>query len=321
MMAYLTDPATLILVLASLGSFVSILAVGLPLVRRDQLDSRLKAVAERRVELSRHQQASLRKSAQARTLARVGFMKQVLERLKLQQLIQSKAVRRRLAQAGWRSQAAAITFTFTRLVLPIGLGLFTALMLFGSQKFVMPMPVKFVVLAVVAVIGFYLPNVLVSNRIQHRQQAIRKAFPDALDLLVICVESGSSIEGAFARVTDELADSSPELAEELGLTTAELSYLGDRRQAFQNLTERVRLASVRSLATALIQSEKYGTPVAVALRVLAQENRDERMIRAEKKAGALPAQLTVPMIVFFLPTIFVIILGPAVIQTIASLGP
>lgn len=321
MMAYLTDPAALIMVLASLGSFISILAVGLPLVRRDQLDSRLKAVAERRVELSRHQQASLQKSAQARSLARVGFMKQVLERLKLQQLIQSKAVRKRLAQAGLRSQAAAITFTFARLVLPIGLGLFTALMLFGSQKFAMSMPVKFVVLAVVAVIGFYLPNVLISNRIQHRQQAIRKAFPDALDLLVICVESGSSIEGAFARVTDELVDTSPELAEELGLTTAELSYLGDRRQAFQNLTERVGLASVRSLATALIQSEKYGTPVAVALRVLAQENRDERMTRAEKKAGALPAQLTVPMIVFFLPTIFVIILGPAVIQTIASLAP
>ncbi len=321
MMAYLIDPATLILVLASLGSFVSILAVGLPLVRRDQLDSRLKAVAERRVELSRHQQASLQKNAQARSLARVGFMKRVLERLKLQQLIQSKAVRKRLAQAGLRSQAAAITFTFARLVLPIGLGLFTALMLFGSQKFAMPMPVKFVVLAAAAVIGFYLPNVLISNRIQHRQQAITKAFPDGLDLLVICVESGSSIEGAFARVTDELVESSPELAEEFGLTTAELSYLGDRRQAFQNLTERVGLASVRSLATALIQSEKYGTPVAVALRVLAQENRDERMIRAEKKAGALPAQLTVPMIVFFLPTIFFIILGPAVIQTMASLAP
>ena len=164
-----------------------------------------------------------------------------------------------------------------------------------------------------------MPKVLLTNRIQKRQLKITRAYPDALDLMVICVEAGLSIEAAFNRVAEEFDETAPELAEEMGLTTAELAFLPDRRAALENLAIRTGIPAVKSLVTALIQSEKYGTPVAVSLRVQANEQRDERMSKAEKKAGALPAQLTVPMIAFFLPVVFVIILGPAIIKTLKIL--
>jgi tight adherence protein C len=163
-------------------------------------------------------------------------------------------------------------------------------------------------------IGFYLPNVFIENIIQRRQQSLKDAFPDALDMLLICVQSGMSIESAFGKVAKEIAPQSIELAEELSLTTAELSYLQDRRQAFENLGKRTGLPGIKSVATALVQAERYGTPIGQALRVMAQENRDLRRSEAEKKAAALPPKLTVPMIVFFLPVLFIIILGPAAIQ-------
>jgi tight adherence protein C len=186
------------------------------------------------------------------------------------------------------------------------------------KKMTISFPVLLMVMAAAAVIGFFFPNIIVSNAIQKRQQELTRSFPDALDLLVICVEAGLSIEAAFSRVADEIAEACPPLAEELGLTTAELAFLGDRRQAFENLSDRTGLEGTKSLATSLIQAEKYGTPVALALRVLSQENREARMSKAEKKAGALPAQLTVPMILFFLPALFVVLIGPAIIQVIAQ---
>ena len=169
-----------------------------------------------------------------------------------------------------------------------------------------------------AVFGYYLPDIFVSNRIQQRQSSIMRAFPDSLDLMLICVESGMSIEAAFNRVASEIGTQSVELAEELGLTTAELSYLPDRRTAFKNLAIRCGHSGVKAVSAALIQSERYGTPVGTALRVAAQENREMRMQEAERKAASLPAKLTVPMIVFFLPCLFVVILGPAAISFISS---
>ena len=169
-----------------------------------------------------------------------------------------------------------------------------------------------------ALLGFYLPDMYVSNRIQNRQQSIMRAFPDALDLLLICVESGMSIEAAFTKVAAEIGQSSVELAEELGLTTAELSYLPERRQAFENLAKRCGHDGVKAVAAALNQAEKYGTPMGQALRVTAQENREMRMMEAEKKAAALPAKLTVPMILFFLPCLFVVILGPAIMRVMST---
>ena len=162
--------------------------------------------------------------------------------------------------------------------------------------------------------GFFLPTVLVINAIQRRQAAFTAAFPDALDLLLICVESGLSIEAAFGRVAQEIGSTTPELAEEFDLTTAELAYLPDRRQALDNLVLRTGMPSVKAVCTTLVQADKYGTPLTAALRIAAQENRDRRMAAAEKKAGSLPAKLTVPMIVFFLPVLFIVILGPAIIQ-------
>jgi tight adherence protein C len=163
-------------------------------------------------------------------------------------------------------------------------------------------------------IGFYLPNLFINNLVQRRQTSIKNAFPDALDMLLICVQSGMSIEAAFQKVSTEVGPASLELAEELSLTTAELSYLQDRRQAFENLGKRTGIPGIKAVATALIQAERYGTPVGTALRVMAKENREMRMAEAEKKAAALPPKLTVPMIVFFLPVLFVVILGPAIIQ-------
>jgi tight adherence protein C len=170
-----------------------------------------------------------------------------------------------------------------------------------------------------ALFGFYLPDLFVSNAISKRQKSIMRGFPDALDLMLICVESGMSIESAFTRVASEIGPQSVELAEELGLTTAELSYLPERRQAFENLAKRCGHSGVKAVAASLNQAEKYGTPLGQSLRVAAQENREMRMQEAEKKAAALPAKLTVPMIIFFLPCLFVVILGPAVMRVMHTL--
>jgi tight adherence protein C len=211
-----------------------------------------------------------------------------------------------------------VVFLFFRMVAPTA-------MLFGSLVYVFlllkldyPWTIKVGICLAATYVGIYLPNLFVKNRTTRRQTAINRAFPDALDLMLICVESGMAIEGAFKRVSEEIGEQSIELAEELMLATAELSYLPDRRQAFENLAKRVPLDGVKSLCIALQQSERFGTPMATTLRVIAQENRDQRMTAAEKKAAALPPQLTVPMILFFLPVLFIVILGPAIIRIVAT---
>jgi tight adherence protein C len=205
-------------------------------------------------------------------------------------------------------------FVTARLVLPIVMALAAAIlfMLLGVFKLSFGMQIASVFGGLG--LGYYLPNVMVKNAATKRQEGITLGFPDALDLLVICVEAGLSMEAAFTRVAKEIGDSTPDLAMELGLTTAELSFLGDRRLALNNFSDRVGTSEARALVTSLVQSEKYGTPLTVALGVLSQENRDARMSRAEQKAGSLPAMLTGPMIVFFLPVVFVVLLGPAIIQ-------
>lgn len=311
----LPDLSTVIVFLAALGAFVSVLAVGLPLLHRDQLVSRLKAVAERRQELSAKQRAALQgRSVRFQAKRHVGVMKAVLNRLKLQNLLEDKTLRARLAQAGWRHQGAAVVFVFARIAAPIGMMILALVYLSTPGFATWSVSGKLMACGGAALFGAYLPNLMLTNAITKRQQTLARAFPDALDLMVICVEAGVSIEAAFQRVTEEMADAAPSLAEEIALTSAELAFLGDRRQAYDNLSERTGLPQMKSLATALIQSERYGTPVSVALRVLAQENREARMSAAEKKAAALPAKLTVPMIVFFLPVLFMVILGPAIIQ-------
>lgn len=321
MITAILDPTNIIMVLASAGAFLTILAFGMPLLARDPFSSRLKAVAKRREELQAANRARTGPEA-SRIRQQQGktYMKVVVDRLKLLNPADSQQIKDSLAQAGLRGQGPMITYAFLRFVAPLGVMLLTALYIFLVAKVELETPIKILITIGAGIVGFFLPQVLLKNRIQGRQQAITKVFPDALDLLVICVEAGLSMDAAFGRVTEEIGETGPELAEEFGLTSAELAFLPDRRLALENLSRRTGLPSVKALVTALAQSEKYGTPLSVSLRVLANENRDERMSKAEKKAGALPAQLTVPMIAFFLPVLFVVLLGPAIIQTMATLG-
>jgi tight adherence protein C len=216
--------------------------------------------------------------------------------------------------AGYRGQAPLVTFMFFRFVMPFIVFTVTLFYLFLIMHLTWSPLQKVGAAFVGALIGFYVPDLFVNNMIARRQQSIMGAFPDALDLMLICVESGMSIESAFTRVAGEIGTQSAELAEELALTTAELSYLPDRRQAFDNLAKRCGHVGVKAVATALNQAEKYGTPLGQALRVTATENREMRMQEAERKAASLPAKLTVPMIIFFLPCLFIVIMGPAIIQ-------
>lgn len=307
------DPQTIILGLAMAATFMMVAAIALPFLERDPLSSRLQAVARRRQELSNQ----ARDKTQKRQLigkSQVGTMKSILEGLKLQNLLGSKALRNKLAQSGLRGQAPLVIVVFARLLLPVVFAALAALVVFVGNKFELEFAIRVAITGAAALAGLGLPGLLLSNMIQRRQKLMTLGFPDALDLLVICVEAGLSVEAAFNRVTEEMAASAPIVAEEFGLTSAELAFFTDRRMALDNLVDRTGLPAVKSLVTALIQTEKYGTSLATSLRVLAQESRDSRMSRAEEKAASLPAKLTVPMIVFFLPVIFVVVLGPAVIQ-------
>ena len=238
----------------------------------------------------------------------------LLKIVNLQHLLQSDNVRIALAQAGLRGRGVVAAYISTRVFMAIGAGIATLIMVGLMKKFPYPDFVRFIFAGVGAVVGFYLPKLLLANTVQKRQQEMSDVFPDALDLLTICVEAGLGIEGAFARVTEEIIDASPILAQEFGLLSAELAFLGDRRQAYENFSRRTGMPAAKALATALIQSEQYGTSVGVALKVLSQEKRQERMSEAEKKAAALPAKLTVPMIIFFLPVLFIVVIGPAAMQ-------
>ncbi|MBI1330684.1 MAG: type II secretion system F family protein [Alphaproteobacteria bacterium] len=314
----LFDPNFIFTAIAAALAFATILTIGVPLLDRNKLDKRMKSVSERREELRQRHHQNLKQRGGLR-VEPVSFMKQTIERLKLSNILESPDTREKLSMAGYRGQAPLITFMFFRIVMPFivfGVALFY---LFVVTHFTWSPVMKLGAAFVMAMIGFYLPDLFVSNKIQHRRESIMKAFPDALDLMLICVESGMSIEAAFTRVASEIGPQSVELAEELGLTTAELSYLPDRRQAFENLAKRCGHDGVKAVAAALNQAEKYGTPMGAALRVTAQENREMRMQEAEKKAAALPAKLTVPMILFFLPCLFVVILGPAIMKVMATM--
>ncbi len=312
----LFDPAFMVTAIAAVAAFATIVTIGLPLIERNALGTRMKAVSERREELRARHHAAIKEKGSKRSLRSepVSFMKRTVDQLKLSNILESPDLRDKLARAGYRGQAPVVTFLFFRFVMPfivLGAALFY---LFIMTHFHWSETMKVIVAFAAAAVGFYLPDMFVSNQIQRRQTSIMQAFPDALDLLLICVESGMSIEAAFTRVAAEIGTQSIELAEEFGLTTAELSYLPDRRVAFENLARRCGHPGVKAISAALNQAEKYGTPLGQALRVTAQENREMRMQEAERKAAALPAKLTVPMIVFFLPCLFVVILGPAVMK-------
>jgi tight adherence protein C len=305
----------LIIVMAFVSAFAAVMAIAAPFMRRDQKSMRMSAVANRRDELSRQQKTSLtQQQARWRPSKHANVFRAILSQFNLENLASSAGVRQRLVMAGFRSQSAIVTYVFIRLATSILLAFMILVLLSVQQRYGLTLIQQLIYSGAAGVIGFYFPQIIVGNIIKRRQKDMSKAFPDALDLLTICVEAGASLEAAFARVTDEVVESSSYLAQEFGLTSAELAFLGDRNKAYFNFAERTGMPSVRALATTLSQAETYGTPVSVALRVLSQESRDDRMARAEKKAASLPAQLTVPMIVFFLPPLFVVIMGPAVMS-------
>lgn len=315
----LTDPSFLIACLVAIAVFATVFTA-LPALGGDPLKARMKSVALEREDLRARQRA--RMAAEADRRRRGGLreerserMSRIVERLDLRRALVDEATLAKLRMAGLRGQNPLTRFLFFRLVLPfMGFALAAVYVFLLGGLPDQPAFIKLFVCVVVAYGGFYAPVLYVSNRATKRKQSIQLAWPDALDLMLICVESGMSVEAAFRKVSEEIGSQSVELAEEFVLTNAELSFLQERRQAYENLANRTGLDTVKAVAQALIQAERYGTPVAHALRVLASESRDQRMNAAEKKAAALPPKLTVPMILFFLPVLFAVILGPAGIQ-------
>ena len=315
LMDALQNTRLLAMMFAALAAIATVLTLAMPLLANDMLEKRMKSVAlerekirqRERERLAQGDKLSLRESPRQ-------YMQTVVNRFNLNKWLGQEEARDKLIQAGYRGQAPYVTFLFFRLVSPTLLVSVAAFYIFVMGKLDKPLAIKAGILLIAAYIGMQLPYVILKNKIQKRQMSMRRAFPDALDLLLICVESGMSVETAFKRVSDEIGTQSIPLAEEFTLTTAELSYLPERRQAYENLAKRTNLEGVKSVCVALQQAERYGTPLGQTLRTMAQENRDMRMSEAEKKAAGLPPKLTVPMIIFFLPVLFIVILGPAVIK-------
>jgi tight adherence protein C len=311
----LHDSNFMAMLLAAVAAIATVLTLTMPLLAGDNLQRRMKSVAFEREKLrqrerermARGEKVSLRSSPKQ-------YMKTIVEQFNLNKWVGQEAARALLVQAGYRGQGPYVAYLFFRLVTPIVVLLCTVFYVFMVLDLQLPATLKILICLFAAWAGMQLPMLFLKNQISRRQLSIRRAFPDALDLLLICVESGMSIETAFRRVSLEIGSQSVPLAEELTLTTAELSYLPDRKQAYENLANRTNLDGVKSVCMALMQAERYGTPLGHTLRVMAQENRDMRMNEAEKKAAALPPKLTVPMILFFLPVLFIVILGPAAIR-------
>jgi tight adherence protein C len=313
----LHDPKFMASALAAIAAMATVITLAMPLLARDQLDNRLKAVALEREKMRQRERERLARGdkVQLRQTPKQ-YMKRIVDQFNLNKWVGQEQAREKLIQAGHRGNAPYVAYVFFRMVSPIVAFLVAVFYLFVLRNEQPPM-IKFGMCLFAAYIGMQIPWLFLKNKIQKRQLSVKRAFPDALDLLLICVESGMSIESAFRKVSQEIGSQSIPLAEELTLTTAELSYLQDRKVAYENLAKRTDLEGVRAVCMALQQSERYGTPLGQTLRVMAQENRDMRMSEAEKKAAALPPKLTVPMILFFLPVLFIVILGPAAIRVMA----
>jgi tight adherence protein C len=311
----LTNPRVMAMVFAGIAAIATVLTFAMPLLATDSLAKRMKSVAlerekmrqRERERLARGEKVTLRRSPKQ-------YMQRIVEQFNLNKWLGQEEARALLVQAGYRGQAPYVTFLFFRLVMPIVALAVSAFYVFVVLKLNQPTSIKLGMVIAATYFGIKLPAIYLKNKITKRQTSIKRAFPDALDLLLICVESGMSIEAGFRKVAAEIGSQSIPLAEELTLTTAELSYLQDRKQAYENLAKRTDIDGVKSVCMALQQAERYGTPLGQTLRVMAQENRDMRMMEAEKKAAGLPPKLTVPMILFFLPVLFIVILGPAGIR-------
>jgi len=314
----LHDARFMTMLLAAIAAATTVYTLVMPLLAGENLSKRMKAVASERERIRQRERDRLQKSEKV-SLRRSPkqLVSKVVEDFNLGKWVAQEAARDRLVMAGYRGQAPYVTFLFARAVAPLVLLIGSALYVFVIAHLEKPLPIKVAICLGAAFLGLQAPMLFLKNAISKRQLSIKRAFPDSLDLLLICIESGMSVEAAFRKVAVEIAGQSIALSEELTLTTAELSYLQDRKTAYENLAKRTGIEGVKSVCLALQQAERYGTPLGHSLRVMAQENRDMRMNEAEKKAAALPPKLTVPMILFFLPVLFVVILGPTFIRVSA----
>ena len=307
------DVYTVATLLAGVAAFMVLLAIYAATTARDPMTKRVKALNDRREQLKAGITASTKRRAKLVTKNETtDRIKALLSGMKVLQESQVKAAQIKLMQAGIRSKEYAVAVIFGRLVIPLTWGVFVLYLVYGTQMFADWTPFKaYGLVAVNFILSYKAPDLYLSNKISKRSKEIQKGLPDALDLLVICAEAGLTVDAAFNRVARELGKAYPELGDEFTLTAIELGFLSERRQAFENLAMRVKLDAVKGVVTTMVQTEKYGTPLASALRVLSGEFRNERMMRAEEKAARLPAIMTIPLILFILPTLFVVILGPA----------
>ncbi len=300
--------------IAGIAAFVSFMIIWNALLVKDTLPARIKNLEKRRNKLRGELVNQTRQRSQL--VSRETFMHSIVKKLQLMKGERARHISAHLAQAGWRSKDALVTYLFARISLPIvffGLGI---LYFTGTNPFEWSMTGNIAASFGSAAVGYVFPGILLKNAISKRYAAMRKGLPDALDLMVICTEAGLNLDSGLDRVCREISNSAPELADEFGLTSIELGFLPDRKDAMMNLAQRVDFQSMTTLVNTLLQTEKYGTPLAVALRVLAAEMRGERLMKAEEKAARLPAIMTVPMIVFILPTLFIVLIGPAVLKAI-----
>jgi len=301
-------------ILAGIAAIAVFFAIYTALTVKDPMAKRVKSLNARRDELKTGliTQGSKKRQSLVRRSDTTDKMKDTLQGMKVLQESQVKLIQQKLAQAGYRNKEMAIVIIFARMVLPVTLGLLGVVIFYWTEMFPEWGEIKrFMGFAALVVLGYKGPELFISNVAGKRTKAIQKGLPDALDLLVICAEAGLTVDAAFNRVAKELGRAYPELGDEFALTAIELSFLTERRQAFENLAYRVDLDAVRGVVTTMVQTERYGTPLASALRVLSAEFRNERMMRAEEKAARLPAIMTVPLIMFILPVLFIVILGPA----------
>ena len=307
----MTDQMVITLISAFLAG-LSFIAIAMPLLSKAEKKDRHKSlIQDRRKTLY---QQTLTETKTKGNSVETNASDNVASFFKVEQMIGKTAtdIRKKLNNAGYRSPQAPIKYMVLKITLPV---VFILLgMMFLSKADDMNSGMIFIILASLAVFGWFLPGIVVKNQVQKRQEEINICFPDALDMILVCVQGGISIEQALIRITDEIAEQSQILAEELGLLSAELGLLSDRRQAFADFAERVGGGAAKSFGTAMVQAEKYGTSISQAIRVMADELREIRMSNAEEKAASLPPKLTVPMIAFFLPPLFIAILGPAFIQ-------
>lgn len=317
-MSFLT-PNFMMAVLAAISVAAMIFTFGSQFTDKNDVRKRIKRVALEREKMRAEEMARLRNGPEQKSSIRSDvetkdFVKRVVERFSLQKAFVDENTQESLQRAGYRGRGHVTTYVFMRFVTPLVLFVLVfAYLAFGPMSH-QPLHLNFAYAMGAGILGSYVPVILLKNRIIKRQQSIRANWPDCLDLMLLCVESGMSVEHAFKRVGKEIGVQSAELSEELALTTAELSFLEDRTRAFDNMGKRTGLDGVRSVMTALIQADKYGTSVGQALRVMAEEGREMRLMEAEKKAAALPPKLTVPLIVFFLPVLFIVILAPAALK-------